>query len=47
MKNKIQILEEVLYWLEHTTMSREQIIEIYKEQDFLVTNHWKQLTKNV
>ena len=32
MKNKIQILEEVLYWLEHTTMSREQIIEIFKEQ---------------
>ena len=23
------------------------LIEIYKEQDFLVTNHWKQLTKNV
>ena len=32
MKNKIQILEEVLYWLEHTTMSREQIIKIFKEQ---------------
>lgn len=23
------------------------LIELYKEKDFLVTNHWKQLTKNV
>ena len=32
MKNNIKILEEVLYWLEHTTMSREQIIEIFKDK---------------
>jgi len=25
-------LEEVLYWLEHTTMSREAIIKIFREK---------------
>ena len=32
MKNNIEILEEILYWLEHTTMSRDQIIEIFKDK---------------
>ena len=30
--NNIEILEEVLYWLEHTTMSLDQIIEIFKDK---------------
>ena len=30
--SKIQQIEEVLYWLEHTTMSREEIIEIFREK---------------
>jgi len=25
-------LEEVLYWLEHTTMSRDEIIKIFREK---------------
>ena len=32
MEKDIEILEEVLYWLEHTTMSRDQIIEIFKDK---------------
>jgi hypothetical protein len=30
--SKIQHIEEVLYWLEHTTMSREDIIKIFRDQ---------------
>jgi len=32
MNNKIKVIEEVLYWLQHTTMSKEEIIKIFKEQ---------------
>ena len=32
MNNKIKAIEEVLYWLQHTTMSKEEIIKIFKEQ---------------
>tara|TARA_R110002020_G_scaffold402838_1_gene612987 strand:+ start:385 stop:510 length:126 start_codon:yes stop_codon:yes gene_type:complete len=32
MNNKIKAIEEVLYWLQHTTMSRDEIINIFKEQ---------------
>lgn len=32
MQNKKDIIEEVLYWLEHTTMSREAIIDIFKDK---------------
>lgn len=32
MQNKKDILEEVLYWLEHTTMSREAVIDIFKDK---------------
>ena len=33
-RQRIQIhcVQEVLYWLEHTTMSRQQIILIFKEK---------------
>ena len=31
-ENKIKVIEEVLYWLQHTTMSKEEIIKIFKEQ---------------
>ena len=30
--SKIQHIEEVLYWLEHTTLSREDIIKIFRDQ---------------
>lgn len=29
---EIDCVQEILYWLEHTTMSREQIILIFKEK---------------
>jgi len=32
MQDKKQIIEEVLYWLEHTTMSRDAVIEIFKDK---------------
>ena len=32
MQNKKDIIEEVLYWLEHTTMSREAVIDIFKDK---------------
>ena len=32
MQDKKDIIEEVLYWLEHTTMSREAIIDIFKDK---------------
>ena len=32
MQDKKDILEEVLYWLEHTTMSREAVIDIFKDK---------------
>lgn len=25
-------IEEILYWLEHTTLSREEIIKIFREK---------------
>ena len=31
-RSEIDCVQEVLYWLEHTTMSREQIITIFKEK---------------
>tara|TARA_R100000781_G_scaffold11056_1_gene10237 strand:+ start:384 stop:512 length:129 start_codon:yes stop_codon:yes gene_type:complete len=30
--SKIEHIEEVLYWLEHTTMSREEIIKLFREE---------------
>ena len=32
MQDKKDIIEEVLYWLEHTTMSREAVIDIFKDK---------------
>tara|TARA_B000000565_G_scaffold239536_1_gene203144 strand:- start:1352 stop:1471 length:120 start_codon:yes stop_codon:yes gene_type:complete len=32
MQDKKDIIEEVLYWLEHTTMSREAITDIFKDK---------------
>jgi hypothetical protein len=32
MQDKKEIIEEVLYWLEHTTMSREAVIDIFKDK---------------
>ena len=31
-RTEIDCVQEVLYWLEHTTMSREQIIIIFREK---------------
>ena len=31
-KSEINCIEEVLYWLQHTTMSREQITLIFKDK---------------
>tara|TARA_R100001480_G_scaffold53211_1_gene66460 strand:+ start:541 stop:669 length:129 start_codon:yes stop_codon:yes gene_type:complete len=31
MKNKIKAIEHVLYWLTQTTLSREEIIVLFKD----------------
>jgi hypothetical protein len=40
--SRIKEIEEVLYWLEHTTLSRDDIIKLFREKlDELQTGYDK------